>query len=89
MTANCDHDMQPLSDEATGDIRRKTRTGRPNGAWLEGVNQCSKCGEYEARVSWYGQINSTPISMNEGNPTVQWNARQGQASGGGGMGTGQ
>jgi hypothetical protein len=80
--------MQPLSDEATGDIRRKTRTGRPNGAWLEGVSQCGKCGEYEAKVSWYGQIHSTYVSMNDDNPTVHWPTRQGQASGGS-MGMGQ
>jgi len=82
MTTTCDHDMQPLPDEATGDIRRKTRTGRPNGAWLEGVSRCSKCGEYEARVSWYGQIHSTPVTMDGDNPKVHWPTRQGQASSG-------
>jgi len=80
--------MVPLSDEEVGDIRRKTRTGRPNGAWLESVSRCSKCGGMEAKVSWYGQIHSAAVSVSDGNPTIHWPTRQGQASGGA-MGMGQ
>jgi hypothetical protein len=88
MTTGCEHTLEPLLDDEVGDIRRKTRTGRPNGAWLEGVSRCSKCGSMEARVSWYGQIHTTAVSINDGNPTVHWPTRQGQTSGGG-MGMGQ
>jgi hypothetical protein len=82
MTTTCDHTMQPLPDEETADIRRKTRTGRPNGAWLEGVNRCSKCGELEAKVSWYGQIHTTGVTLADGQPAVRWPTGQSQASGG-------
>jgi len=88
MTTTCDHTMEPLPDEQIADIRKKTRTGRPNGAWLEGVNRCSKCGELEAKVSWYGQIHSAGVTLSDGSATVHWPTRQGQASGGG-MGMGQ
>jgi hypothetical protein len=88
MTTTCDHTMQPLSDEETGDIRRQTRTGRPNGAWLEGVSRCSKCGGLEAKVSWYGQIHTTVVVMQDGNPSVRWPTHQSQSLGGA-MGMGQ
>jgi hypothetical protein len=88
MTTTCDHKMQPLPDEETADIRKKTRTGRPNGAWLEGVNRCSKCGATEAKVSWYGQIHTTAVTIGDGTATVHWPTRQGQTSGGA-MGMGQ
>ncbi len=88
MTSDCEHTMEVLPEDEIGEIRRSTRTGRPNGAWLEDVSRCSKCGAMAARVSWYGQIHPAGVSVSDGKTTVHWPTRQGQASGGA-MGMGQ
>jgi hypothetical protein len=81
MTTDCEHTRESLPDEEIADIRRKTRTGRPNGAWLEGVSRCSKCGALEARVSWYGQVLPAAVTVSDTETKVHWPTRQ-QASGG-------
>lgn len=82
MTTECQHTYEAIADDEVGEIRKSTRTGRPNGAWLEGVNRCGKCGAMEAKVSWYGQILPAAVSITDGKVTVHWPTRQGQASGG-------
>jgi hypothetical protein len=78
MTSQCsEHSWAALSAEDVAEIRRKTRTGRPNGAWLENVSRCSNCGAMEAGVSWYGQLHHVAVTEETpGSPVVRWPTRQ-------------
>ena len=86
----CDgaHTWRELSEDEVKEIRSKTRQGRPSGAWLEAAEQCEKCGQVQAKVSWWGQLHSVPYAPREagGQPVIQWPTRQQSPGGAGGMG---
>ena len=85
MTSPCtEHKWQPLTEDELADVRKKSRQGRPNMAWLESVEQCANCGAMEAIVSWYGQVQRTTVDP--AGPTVKWPTRA--PAPGGGMSTG-
>jgi hypothetical protein len=77
-----DHDWQPLADDDLANVRKQSRQTRPNMAWLEGVEQCSKCGAMEGVVSWYGQVQRTPVLQDGEQARVKWPTRA-PAPGGG------
>jgi hypothetical protein len=51
-------------------------------AWLESVEQCSKCGVMEGVVSWYGQVQRTEVLQEGEQARVKWPTRA-PAPGGG------
>jgi hypothetical protein len=72
------HTWHPFSDEAMAALRSSARAGRPPGAWIDGANRCVRCGEVEARVSWFGQVHQVPVApKEEGRPAVvHWPSRR-------------
>jgi hypothetical protein len=71
------HTWEPFGDEELADLRSKTRSGRPPGAWVDGAVRCLRCGETEARISWFGQVHQVPVApKQEGGPAVvHWPSR--------------
>jgi hypothetical protein len=84
------HSWRPYTDEEMTALRSQTRSGRPSGAWVEGAEQCEKCGKVEAKVSWWGQLHRVAYAPREpgGAAVIHWPNRQ-QPSSGGGTGMGQ
>jgi hypothetical protein len=87
--SNCGdaHAWRTYTDEEVSALRAQSRAGRPSGAWVEGADQCEKCGRVEAKVSWWGQVHRVPFAPREqgGQPVIQWPTRSG-GGGGGSMG---
>ena len=79
----CEHTWRDYTDDEMKELRSKTRTGRPPMAWVEGAEQCQKCGGVEASISWYGQVHRVPYAAKTpgGAPVIHWPTR---AAGGGG-----
>jgi len=84
MTNDCEHDWKALTEDELAAVRKQSRQNRPNMAWLEGVEQCSKCGAMEGVVSWYGQVQRTEVLQEGEQPRVKWPTRA--PAPGGGMG---
>jgi hypothetical protein len=82
MTNACEHDWKALTDDELAAVRKQSRQGRPNMAWLESVEQCSKCGSMEGVVSWYGQVQRTEVLEDGEQTKVKWPTRA-PAPGGG------
>ncbi|HEX5141296.1 MAG TPA: hypothetical protein VFX19_10150 [Dehalococcoidia bacterium] len=80
----CDHAWRSYTDEEMTALRSQTRQGRPSGAWVEGAEQCEKCGAIEAKVSWWGQLHRVPFAPKQegGAPVIHWPTRSGSAPGG-------
>jgi hypothetical protein len=90
MTQECtEHAWRPYNEDEVKELRSKTRTGRPPMAWVEGADQCEKCGSVQATISWNGQVHHVPYAPKgaSSTPVIHWPTRQ--ASPGGGMGMGQ
>jgi len=85
MTSECaEHDWKALTEDELAGIRKASRQTRPNMAWLESVEQCSKCGAMEGVVSWYGQVQRTEVLQEAEQSRVKWPTRA--PAPGGGMG---
>src|SRR5688572_21947611 len=82
------HAWRAYSDEEMTALRSQARTGRPPGAWVEGAEQCERCGRVEAKVTWFGQLHRVPFAPREaGGPSViQWPTRSAARGGGTEMG---
>src|SRR2546423_497886 len=77
--AQCaEHAWRTFTEDEMKDLRSKTRSGRPPMAWVEGAEQCEKCGTVEASVSWYGQVHRVPYAakMEGGQAVIHWPTRQ-------------
>jgi hypothetical protein len=83
------HAFRAYTEEEMKELRSRARSGRPPGAWVEGAEQCERCGRIEAKVSWFGQIQRVPFAPKQpgGEPVIHWPTRA--AAPGGGMGMGQ
>ena len=83
------HAWRAFTDDEVKELRSKARQGRPSMAWVEGAEQCERCGKIEAKVSWYGQVHRVPFAPKEpgGAPVVQWPTRAATPGGGMGMGS--
>ncbi len=88
MSNECaEHAWEAVEEQELADIRKQSRRGRPNMAWLEGVQRCAKCDGLEATVSWYGQVQRTSLSKSEtGEIVLKWPSRA--PAPGGGMSAG-
>jgi hypothetical protein len=76
MTSECaEHDWKALTEDELAAVRKGSRQTRPNMAWLESVEQCSKCGAMEGVVSWYGQVQRTEVQQEGEQPRVKWPTR--------------
>ena len=86
--AQCEHAWRTFTEDEMKELRTKTRSGRPPMAWVEGAEQCEKCGTVEASVSWYGQVHRVPYAAKTegGQAVIHWPTRQ--ASPGGSMSMG-
>jgi hypothetical protein len=87
--AQCaEHAWRTFTEDEMKELRTKTRSGRPPMAWVEGAEQCEKCGSVEASVSWYGQVHRVPYAAKTdgGTAVIHWPTRQ--ASPGGSMSMG-
>jgi hypothetical protein len=85
-TACAEHTWQPLTEDELAAVRKQSRQGRPNMAWLELVEQCSTCGAMEGIVSWYGQVQRTEVIQDGANTKVKWPTRAPAPGGGMSMG---
>jgi hypothetical protein len=74
-----------LTDEELAAFKKQTRTGRPSGAWIEKVDQCSRCGAQEAEVTWFGEGFRVGVQTENGEVRVDWPKRTGERSGPSGM----
>jgi hypothetical protein len=81
-----EHIWQPLTEDELGAVRKRSRQGRPNMAWLETVEQCSSCGAMEGVVSWYGQVQRTEVVQDGEQTKVKWPTRAPAPGGGMSMG---
>jgi len=81
-----EHDWKALTEDELAAVRKQSRQGRPNMAWLEGVEQCSKCGAMEGVVSWYGQVQRTEVVQDGDQTRVKWPTRAPAPGGGMSMG---
>ena len=55
MSETCtEHEWKALTEDELAAVRKQSRQNRPNMAWLENVEQCSRCGAMEGVVSWVG-----------------------------------
>jgi hypothetical protein len=53
------------------ELRSRTRSDRPPGAWIDSASICERCGKTEARISWFGQVQQVPVApKQEGGPAV-------------------
>jgi hypothetical protein len=82
-----EHAWRELTEAEVGELRTASRSGRPSGAWLEGAEQCERCGRTEARVSQWGQIKRVPVSYEGASVKVAWYDRGGATGGATGMGS--
>ena len=68
----CEHTWRAYTDDEMKELRSKTRSGRPPMAWVEGAEQCGKCGSVEASISWYGQVHRVPYARSKGVCVQPW-----------------
>ena len=84
-----EHQWRAYAEDELTQLRARSRSGRPSGAWLEGAEQCERCGTTEAMVSQWGQIKRVPVTTSGTTVSVRWYDRGGTTGGAGGMGMGQ
>ena len=76
-----EHDWREMNSEETADARKRSREGRPSGAWLEKLRICPNCEAMEADVTWFGEGFRVPVVANGSKLLVQWPKRTGERSG--------